>query len=263
MTMLTSTLTLLLLSQVATPQPVDVSAFRDKLVLLTDGKGHYVAVMPTRPLDGMTFSSGDGKTFVRVPVFGGGSSGEESWSINIWDPRVRYPDTGPAQLAMTETGKKFEAVCGKKSTELSRVPEAEAKKLLEAAKFMTETWTRRPEKLLRDDTGIYFLVDRFRSKDDSDRRDFRVFMGPKGNMKLLPLKNIVDDTQGMILATKTGNLRLVTSAEGKLEGKWVQGKTETKLVEIDLDRYDTGRLVYLDLGPYSNQRLGTPCDDFM
>jgi len=119
-----------------------------------------------------------------------------------------------------------------------------------------------PEKLLRDVNGTYYLVDRFRSSNPADRRDFRVFAGQKGSMKQLPLKDIVDDAKGMIFSTKNGNLRLITGTDGNVEGKWVQGKEATSLVEIDLDRYDTARMIYLDLGPYNGARLGTPCDDF-
>jgi hypothetical protein len=77
------------------------------------------------------------------------------------------------------------------------------------------------------------------------------------------LKDVVDDAQGMILSTKTGNLRLITSTDGKSEGKWIVGKVTTVLTEVPLDNYNTARMVYMDLGPYSGQRLGTPCDDFM
>jgi len=82
-------------------------------------------------------------------------------------------------------------------------------------------------------------------------------------MKQLPLKDVVDDAQGMILSTKTGNLRLITTTDGKLDGKWIQGNKTTTLLEVPLDNYNTGRMVYMDLGPYMGLRLGTPCDDFM
>ncbi len=244
------------------PAPVDAAAFKDKLQLLTDGKGHYVAIDPEAPYESTTSFTGDGKTFARIPVFSGGRSGSESWSMAFWDPRVRNNGNSPGSIEMKEGGKKYVATCAKKETELKSVPADEAKKLLAAATFTDTTWTRQPEKLLRDDTGVYYLVDRFRARDAADRRDFRVFIGHKGAMKQMPLKEIVDDTQGMILATKSGDLRLVTKGD-KLEGKWIKGKTSTALVEINLDSYDTSRMIYVDLGPYAGQRLGTPCDDFM
>ncbi|MFZ5442562.1 MAG: hypothetical protein ACOZQL_21305 [Myxococcota bacterium] len=262
MTMLTTALLALALTQTK-PEAVDAAAFRDKLVLLTDGKQHYVAVDVDSSWHENTFTSSDGKAFHRLPVVGGGRNGTESWGVTFWDPRVRFGDAGAPSVDMADSGAKYSVSCGKKTVPLTQVPAAEAKALLEKAAFFEQLWTRRPEKLLRDETGVYYLVDRFRAKDPNDRRDFRVFSGHKGAMKQLPLKDIVDDHQGMILATKTGNLRLVTGPEGKLEGKWIEGKKVVPLVEIDLDRFDTGRLIYMDLGPYSGQRLGTPCDDLM
>jgi hypothetical protein len=270
--MLTPALVALVLAQpAAKPEVIDASAFRDKLLLLTDGKNHYIAVDPASRSD-FTFTSGDGKQFAKVRTSGGGQSGDERWNISLWDPRMWAGDGQLASVMMfnpnanADGGTKpieYTVTCAKKNTSLSPVPAAEAKKLLAAATFVGPVFTRLPEKLLRDDKGTYYLVDRYRSADPYDRRDFRVFAGPKGGMKLLPLKDIVDDSQGMVLATKNGNLRLVTNADGKLEGKWVQGAASTPLVEIDLSRYDSIRMVYNDLGPYTGQRLGTPCDDFM
>lgn len=261
-----TTLVTLMLTQ---PAPIDAAAFRDQLLLLTDGKNHYVAVDPAKRAD--IFTSGDGKQFSRVRTSGAGKNGGR-WYVSLWDPRMWAGDGQNASLVAnnpnvaTDGGTKpveYTVICGKKSNAMSAVPAAEAKKLLGAATFTGMLFTRVPEKLLRDDKGNYYLVDRIRSEDPMDRRDFRVFAGPKGSMKPLPLKNIVDDSQGMILATKSGDLRLVTGTDGKVESKWIQGKEHTPLVEVDLERYDTARMVYLDLGPYTGQRLGTPCDDLM
>ncbi|MFT3711044.1 MAG: hypothetical protein QM817_25740 [Archangium sp.] len=254
----------------AKPEPVDVSAYKDKLILLTDGKSHYVAVDWSD--NKHTFVSGDGKTFNQVRVQGGSRNGDERWSVTLWDPRMWAGDGQLAAVEMKNPNanvdggtkpREYNVFCAKKTTALQQVPEADAKKLFASASFVGFLFTRLPEKLLRDDKGTYYLVDRFRSDDPNDRRDFRVFAGPKGGMKQLPLKDIVDDSQGMVLATKNGNLRLVTNTDGKFEGKWVQGAASTPLVEVDLMRYDTARMIYNDLGPYTGQRLGTPCDDFM
>jgi hypothetical protein len=260
--MLTTLLVAVTLAQ-PKPEPIDPAAFRDKLQLLTDGQNHYIAYDPERPYDSERVFSGDGKQFVLARVEGGGRSGNEQWSISLWDPRVRNGGNSPASVQMFDSGKTYSVTCGKKTTPLTLVPAENTKKLLAGATFVRPTWTRYPEKLLRDDTGVYYLVDRFRSNDSGDRRDFRVFAGQKGNMKQLPLKDVVDDDQGMILSTKNGNLRLITSTDGKFEGKWIQGKVTTVLTEVPLDNYNTARMVYMDLGPYSGQRLGTVCDDFM
>jgi len=259
--MLTALLVALILSQ-PKPESIDAAAFRDKLLVLSDGQNHYIALDPEEPYGDTTFF-GDGKIFARIPVQGGGRNGAESWSVSMWDPRVRHGGNMSAMIEMKDSGKIYAVSCAKKITALTALPAADVKKLLASATFTERTWTRMPERLLRDDTGVYYLVDRFRSRDSNDRRDFRVFSGPKGSMKQLPLKDVVDDAQGMIFSTKTGNLRLITSAVGKFEGKWISGKITTPLVEVSLDDYNTARMVYMDLGPYSGQRLGTPCDDFM
>lgn len=259
--MLTTLLVAVTLAQ-PKPEPIDPAEFRDRLILLTDGQGHYLAVDAAKPYGDNSFV-GDGKMFTRMRVEGGGRMGTESWSISLWDPRVRHGGNSPASVEMKDSGKFYTVTCAKKTTSLTAVPADGAKKLLAGATFVQPTWTRLPEKLLRDDTGVYYLVDRFRSGDSGDRRDFRVYAGQKGSMKVLPLKDVVDDAQGMILSTKTGNLRLITSTDGKFEGKWIQGKVTTQLTEVPLDNYNTSRMVYMDLGPYSGQRLGTPCDDFM
>lgn len=256
--------TLLVALTLAQPKaaPIDATAFRDKLLVLTDGQAHYIALDPENPYGDTTFTY-DGKAFVKVPTMGGGKSGTEQWGVSIWDPRVRHGTNSPASIDMKDSGKFYAVTCAKKTTPLTPLSADAARQLLANATFLPPSWTRMPEKLLRDDTGTYYLVDRFRSQEPNDRRDFRVFAGPKGNMKQLPLKDVVDDEQGMILATKNGNLRLVTSADGKFEGKWIQGKTTTLLVEVSLESLNNIKMVYMDLGPYSGQRLGTPCDDFM
>ena len=70
------------------------------------------------------------------------------------------------------------------------------------------------------------------------------------------LTYVAFDTQGDIFSTKTGELRLVSSAT---EGAWIQGKTRTKLTIVPIE--DNHILVYTDLGVYSGEKLGTPCDD--
>lgn len=259
--MLTALLVAVTVAQVK-PEPIDASSFLDKLLVLTDGKGHYIAVDPAEPLRGKLFT-GDGKVMAKVRTEGGGRNGELSWNASLWDPRVRHDTNSPASLDMKDKAKSYSVTCGKKTTPLTALSADEGKKLLAGASFVGPLWTRYPEKLLRDDRGVYYLVDRFRSAEATDRRDFRVFAGQKGKMKQLPLKDVVDDAQGMILSTKDGNLRLITTTDGKFEGKWIRGKVTTVLTEVPLDSYTTARMVYLDLGPYSGQRLGTPCDDFM
>lgn len=259
-------LTLLLAAsaaQAGDPARVDLGASKDTLVVLTDGQKHFVAFDKAQGYSGPLFY-GDGKVFNQVPVRGGGASGAESFSVNFWEPRLPPIEYSAPEFRMADTGGKYTVSCGKKETALKPLPADEAKKLVEGAKFSARLWTRMPEALVRDEKGTYYFVDRLRTEEASDRRDFRLFIGPRGKLKPQPLKDIVDDSEGMIFSTRAGDLRLVLAHGDKpTERKWISGKTEVKLVDVPLDNLRNVRMVYMDLGVYEGARLGTPCDDMM
>ena len=239
--------------------PVDVSAVKSKLKALTDGRGLYIVYNSEEPNGEMLFS-GDGKTLYQNRV-AGGLRAEEQWNAILWDPRVP-PTSSRPDVAMRDDGRVYELSCGKRTVPLTVVAEADLKRLVDGATFLSPRWTRRPERLMRDDAGNYFFVDRLRTEDSHDRRDFRVFRGPRGKMKQLPLKDIVDDSEGTIFATKDGTLRLISSSSSDRPIlKWIVGKKETSLIDVPLE--DNARMIYLDLGPYSGQPLGTPCDGYL
>jgi hypothetical protein len=255
-------LQLLLASLVLTQakvEPLDLGEARSTMQGLTDGQGHYILYNAARPFAGPLLS-GDARALYLNRVIGGGSSGEERWNASFWDPRVPLTGNGRPSVEMTGSGQTFSLVCGLKVLPLTPLaPEALAT-LLAGARLLPARWTRYPEKLMRDDAGNYFFVDRLRTEDDADRRDFRVFMGPRGKLKPLPLKDIVDDSEGTIFATRNGVLRLITTdrSRGTQVYKWVVGKVETALIDVPVQ--DNARMIYLDLGPYSGLPLGTPCD---
>jgi hypothetical protein len=254
--------TALLLGQAPTAKPADpkaaavqqVAVDRAKLGALTDGQGHYVLYEPAEALHGALFY-GDGKTFYRLYVHGGGASGTERWDVAFWDPRYQAHGRREAGVSMEDSGARYLVTCGKKDTPLKVVPDAQLKALLEGATLLPQRFTRLPHQLLRDDSGTYYFVDRLR---EEEHRDFRVFMGPRGKLKQLPLKDIVDDSKGTIFATTTGNLKLVANTGSY---SWVSGKAETKLIDVPIE--DNLSLVYVDLGPYAGVPLGSPCDDLM
>lgn len=256
--MLAFTAALAVLSQTGPDKVVDISDRKADLAAISDGKGHVIVYNAKEPLSGPTFY-GDGKTFYLLRVIGGGASGTESFDLSLWDPRVLRSSQSYASISMRDEGKVFEVACGDTPVKLAPLGADETKKLLDTAAFRGHRWTRLPSLLFRDDTGTYYFVDRLRT-DDNDRRDWRVFIGPRGKMKLAALKDVVDDDQGQIFATKDGSLRLVA---GSGDPKWVKGKTEIKLTQVDLGTFRNARLVYVDLGPYSGEKLGTPCDDFL
>jgi len=260
-------LTLVLAGVVAqsdAPQKVDISKVKADLKILTDGKGHYLVYPGSEPYGEMSFY-GDGKTFHQVPVKGGGRNGDESFDAVFWEPR--FARDGAQAFFRWKDGK-YSVECAGKSTELSLVPDEEAKKMLDGGAFLTRLWLRLPERLLRDENGTYYFIDRYRPANSwrtmGDRRDFRVFVGKRGRLKQVALKDIVDDSEGMIFSTKTGTLRLIAGKDGEKDSmKWVQGKKELNLINVPLDDLRNVQLVYTGLGPYDGKRLGTPCDDMM
>lgn len=247
----------LALGQILTEQEV-AAQVADKATLgaLTDGNGHFIVYKKSDVMHGGVFY-GDGKTFYILSVFGGGMNGTEAWDVSFWEPRFdRSAHGGYATVSMHDSGAQYSVDCGTKTTSLKPVTGDALKTLLDGAKFLPQRWTRMPHQLLRDDTGVYYFVDRLR--DQKQHRDFRVFMGPRGKLTQLPLKDIVDDSKGTIYATKSGNLRLVANSSNYT---WVSGKQTVKLIDVPIE--ENGRMIYLDLGPYSGALLGTPCDDLM
>jgi hypothetical protein len=238
------------------PVRFDIASLKANLAVLSDGKGHYLVYNAKAVLDGPTFY-GDMKAMHRIRVAGGGSSGTESWNLSIWDPRT-VMSNDRASLSMRDEGKEFQGVCGKKTITFTPAPAEEGKKLLDSDVFKGPLWTRKPERLLRDNQGTYYFIDRLRSDDDAERRDFVFFKGPRGKMKTVKLKDIVDDSKGLILATSNGQLRLVSD---QTEPFWVQGKSRVQLIDVPLDDNRNVQLVYSELGVYDGQKLGTPCDD--
>jgi hypothetical protein len=75
-------------------------------------------------------------------------------------------------------------------------------------------------------------------------------------MKLAKMTNVVSDSAGDIFATKTGELRLVLN---KSETMWMKGKAQTKLIFLPIDA--NVPMIYTELGVYTGEKLGTPCDD--
>jgi hypothetical protein len=230
---------------------VDISDVLSKLQVLSDGKQHYIAVIPF----GSSFEHqyyGDGKRFYLMRSNGGGREGTEKWERAFWEPRVR----SGYQASITFAKGKYNVQCGERTTELQPLEAGEQTRLLAAASFFGPQWIHQPYALSRDNKGNYYYVDRLREPENN--RNFRLYAGTRGNLKLLKMTNVVSDSQGDIFTTKKGELRLVLDRKKE---SWFAGKKETELIHLPLD--DNRVLIYTDLGVYAGQRLGTPCDDLM
>jgi len=231
------------------PPTVDVSAMKEKLMVLTDGKEHYVAVVPLGEA-WEHLSYGDGRHFFAQRITSGSRMGDTTWERCFWDPRV--DSHGRANVSFRDGT--YSLQCGDRVTTLTRLDDAARDKLVAGATFHETLWQYQAYALARDSRGRYFYVDRPRVP--ADNKNFRLFSGLRGSLKPLKMTNIVSDSQGDIFTTRSGELRLVLD---KQRSVWVERKTEQDLVQLPL--LNNLQLIYQDLGVYMGQRLGTPCDD--
>jgi len=251
------------------------------MYLYTDGKGHYLALSITLDLDSRTLNGhyprllfwGDKNALFaqRIPT-GDGSFKEHgkmdttpglhpdaslSYYVNVWDPSrenswIARPNEGDLHV-----------VCDEQKTTLTPVPAEEAKAILEKAKFYRPRFMRMPHFLARDNKGTYYYIDRSAKKEE---KDFRIFIGKRGQLKHTKLKNIIQDSAGEVYSTPTGSLRIVID---KNEVLWIRQKQQETLVKLDEFGvmngvpYQTSNLslVFGELGVYAGQKVGTPCDD--
>jgi hypothetical protein len=144
--------------------------------------------------------------------------------------------------------------CGARTVPLTFVSADKARELLKKATFGPNPQKYVPYGLARDDRGTYYYVDH--GATEKTDKDFRLFVGPKGGMKLMKMTNVVSDSEGDIFSTPTGSLRLILE---KKQSLWVDGekRSDLKLIPTEANL----QMIYNDLGIYVGQRLGTPCDD--
>jgi len=233
-------------------EPVEVPAeVQKKLVLITDGKGHYVAVAGyDHSEDG--FFAGDGKSFWLQRTIGGGAEGDIKFNLVFWDPRI------PAayQRAIDLQDGKYSLQCGDKKVPYQVVPKGQADGMLKKAKFFKPRWKRAALALARDDAGNYFVVDGAREDNDETRKP-RLFTGPRGALREVPLRDTVSDAKGMILISESGRLRVPPQGE---EAEWTDGKGGAlKLTRLEIGPRE-GKLIYKELGIYKDDPLRTACD---
>lgn len=242
------------------PAPADVADIKSDLRIYTDGKDHYLVLVPlARCLEDDPHEDakeaalfyGDGKDFHRLRTHGGSADcGDKKSSTTFWDPRI----AALWKTSIDEKNGKVSVRCDDRVTELTMLSRDETQKLLGAAKFWEALWDRLPYGLARDDRGTYYYVDR--SRDPQRRYDFRLYVGPRGTLKPQKLKNVVSDSEGDIFSSPRGELRLVLSRK---EASWIRGKKKTPLTIVPVEQ--NVQLIYNELGVYVGQRLGTPCDD--
>jgi hypothetical protein len=228
---------------------------KGKLKLVTDGKGRFLAYWfkEVRGIPEGLYWSEDGKDFYRQRTYAGSADGEK-FGLLMFEPRIA------SNTGFDFKDGKYEANCGEKKVEFKLVGPEQAKAVLDGATFYKMRWTRKPYALSRDEKGTYYFVDHLRNDDSraERKRDFRLFVGPRGQLKEQKMTNLVSDSEGDIFGTKAGDFRLVLNREKEKVSKWVTGSKETALTSVPVD--DNVQVIYNDLGVYERAKLGTPCD---
>src|SRR5262249_47247757 len=112
--------------------PIDISAVRDKMLVVDDGQGHYIAVIPFGDsIWDHLYWSQDGKEFYQQRVFGGGSNGTESFDRSFWEPRVR--NRNGASFGMHDAT--YKLWCGERTTVFKALDQGNSAAMLGAARF--------------------------------------------------------------------------------------------------------------------------------
>ncbi len=237
-----------------TPKPVDIKALKAKAVVLQDAQGGTYVVFDPAGDDPKIFYGPNAKTLYQQLVPGSSREGD-AWSFNIWAPRI--PEMRFAELSYKADKTYFKGCDGHDDAALTELTGAKAAAILDKSAFVTSAIIHVPHVLARDDSGVYYYVDRIAKQYGG--KGFRVFVGRKGAMKQMALTDVASDSEGEVFSTKTGDLRLVRnhSEAGKDTMTWVRGEKKMQLVFLDTDVNSV--VVFKDLGLYTF--LGTPCDN--
>jgi hypothetical protein len=237
-----------------TPKPIDVKANKAQGIVLQDAQGGVYVVFRDAE-DHKVFYGPNAKAVYEQVVIGSSSDGEGGWEFNTWAPRV--PEGSHLGTLQHKKDGAYEKSCrGKDDMGLTELTGDKARAVLDKAQFLTMAIIRVPHLLARDDSGVYYYVDRIAKLYGG--KGYRVFVGKKGAMKQMPLTDVASDSAGDVFSTKSGDLRLVRNSEDRKEKMtWVKGEKRTDLVFLDTDVNSV--VIFKDLGLYTF--LGTLCDN--
>lgn len=241
------------------PQPfaVDLNPNKEPVLVLKDANGGTYVVVGEQNVTRKKAFYGTGKQLYEQITIGGSRDGD-AWQISTWSPRI--PELRPGGIMRRKDGTYFRSCDGLDDAVLTEITGDKAKAILDKSQFLSPGLVRRPHMLARDDMGIYYYVDKLSERHGG--KAFRVFVGKRGAMKQLPLVDIAMDSAGQVFSTKTGDLRLVNSAQNAETGEkksstWVKGQKKTELFILDLDV--NSPVIFKELGIY--KLVGGICDN--
>src|ERR1044071_9116322 len=159
------------------PKPVDVKAMKSKGVVLQDAQGGVYVVF--RGDEAKVFYGPNAKAVYEQVIVGSSSDGEGRWEFNTWAPRVSGNHL--ASLERKKDGT-FHKGCGDKDDPgLTELSGEKAHAVLDRTPFLSMGIVRVPHLLARDDSGVYYYVDRIAKVYGG--KGYRVYVGKKRSMK--------------------------------------------------------------------------------
>lgn len=237
------------------PLAVEIKDFKDRLIVLKDSAGGTYVILRRSEKDPDNRAwYGTGKVLYEQ-VSRSSSSDGDAWSIAIWAPRI--VGLRPGGLEKKKDGTYFKSCDGQDDFVLTEQTGDKAKAVLDKYTFQSPGLVRRPHLLARDDSGVYYYVDKLSKLHGG--KGFRVFIGRKGGMKQMALTDVASDSAGQVFSTKTGDLRLVNTVEAAKSPStaWVKGSKKTELISLDTEQ--NAPVIFNDLGVY--KFTGTICEN--
>ena len=233
-------------------------AVSETQVCADEKQSRYIAFAPEgSKAPGMLY--GDGKTFyqVRTPeMMSGGWFFEPRHFNPQYNSNFRGMDLRVySHVEVKEDEAQCLVTCGKIEHRIPLMPASEVPAFMSRVEVGPAPMPRMPHALARDRNGVYYLVDR--STKPGRERDFRLYVGPLGNLQRQAMKNVVTDSEGEIFSSKAGDLRFIL---GKEQALWITGKRERKLLMVPIE--DNWQMIFNNLGVYYGVQMGTPCDDY-
>nr|MBA3537998.1 hypothetical protein [Deltaproteobacteria bacterium] len=229
---------------------VDISAYKDKLVVYQDATGASYVVSPRQPGEVEAGTArvffGRAKTMYAHPVMTAAASGEDGeWSVTTWTAFQIAANKAQTAL-MCDPNDPIE-----KGVPLTLLTADKAKAFLAGAKFVTSPVDNFPYALGRDGT-TYYLITRF--EDDKQTRRYKLFAGKKAAIKEVVLADTIADEAGVVLVTKTESVKLDPTTRTMV----VKRKTaDVKLDKIDASFQPHLAMVFREFGIYPSGTI--PC----
>jgi len=245
------------------------AAVRDRLQLLVDAKGRYVALDlaarqgSTGLVDALMWFGDAKKLYAQQssPRDDRADRGDTSATYSFSDQRV----PGWSGRVRVQRGS-YSLRCADDSAKLTPVPRDAATSLLAKVEFFQPRWQRVLVAIARDNDARYYLVDRAKSPDNTT--DFRLFMGKKTALEQVELTDTVSDNEGAVLFAASGKLVIHMRRRGSSyvvnNPEWVEQGRSTELTTIaHAWRFNQSLPGYTDFGLYRKVGFGTPCDGFL